>query len=57
MSQRVAQVFLWMFNLLTLLGVIWCVQDYMRVTDAMVNGAPTVPFDSGVYYLLLPTVF
>jgi len=56
MSQRLANVILWLFDLLVLLGVCWCARDYMRVTDALANGAPAIPFDSGIYYLLLPTV-
>lgn len=56
MSQRLANAILWLFNLLVLLWVIWCARHYIRLTDALANGAPAIPFDGGIYHLLLPTV-
>ena len=57
MSQRTAQIILWVINLLALAGAVWCVQDFIRVRYAIQAGMDSIPFDSGRYYVLLATVF
>ena len=56
MSQRMAHAVLWLLDLLALAGVLWCVQDVMRVQNALAGGASPIPLDSGIYYLLVGTV-
>lgn len=57
MSPRMAQIILWVINLLALAGAVWCAQDYLRVFYAIRAGMDTIPFDSGRYYVLIATVF
>lgn len=57
MSERKALIVLWGASLLALFGTVWCLQDFLRVHDAMQEGTDTIPFDSGRYYVLLTTVF
>ena len=56
MSQRMAHAILWLLDLLALAGVLWCVQDFMRVQSALASGASPIPLDSAIYDLLMGSV-
>jgi hypothetical protein len=51
-----AHAVFWLLDLLALAGVLWCVQDFMRVQGALAGGTSPIPLDSGIYYLLVGTV-
>jgi len=57
MNRKTAQLLLGVFNLLAIVAVIYVINDYLRVTDAIHQKHTEIDFDSGIYYLLLMSVF
>jgi len=57
MNQKTAQIIFITFNLLALPIVAFVFYEFYQVNSAISRLDETIPFDSGLYYLLLASVF
>ena len=57
MTQKNAQIIFIIFNVLAVFAVAYVIDDYVSVINALKSNVKEIPFDSGVYYFLLMSVF
>ncbi len=57
MTQKNAQIIFIVFNIVAIFLVAYVVDDFVSVNKAIIDKEETIPFDSGIYYFLLMTVF
>jgi hypothetical protein len=57
MSPKKAQIVLVIINLLAIPAVGYAIYVFFSVKHAIANNEPQIPFDSGVFYYLLASIF
>ena len=57
MTQKNAQIIFIAFNLIAAFLVVYIINDFVSISSALIDKEKTIPFDSGIYYFLLMTVF
>ena len=57
MNKKTAQIIFIILNILSLFAVAYVIYDFININDAITLKEKVIPFDSGVYYFLLMSVF
>ena len=57
MSPKKAQIVLVIINLLAIPAVGYAIHAFFAVKSAIANSEPQIPFDSGIFYLFLASIF
>ena len=57
MNQKIAQRIFIFFNIIAVVLVAYVVNDFVSINSAIIDKEKIIPFDSGIYYFLLMTVF
>ena len=57
MNKKTAQIIFIILNILSVFAVAYVIYDFLNINDAIALKEKVIPFDSGVYYFLLMSVF
>ena len=57
MNKKTAQIIFFILIILSVFAVAYVIYDFININEAIVLKERIIPFDSGVYYFLLMSVF